>query len=103
MGSVPRSWGPQTHQRPDATGLAAAVLAEVVALRAIQLNVHFHLCSGAPVTAETMQRLIDRTDQAKPSQRHLHSVGRSRKLLRQTGATGCSVNVADSSARRKLL
>ena len=53
---------------PDATGLAAPVLAEVLALRAILLNLHFHLCSGAPVTAETMQRLIDRADQDKRHQ-----------------------------------
>jgi len=32
----------------------ATVLAEVLALRAILLNLHFHLCSGAAVTAETM-------------------------------------------------
>ena len=43
----------------------ATVLAELLALRAILLNLHFHLCSGAPVTAETMQRLIERADQDK--------------------------------------
>jgi hypothetical protein len=43
----------------------ATVLAELLALRAILLNLHFHLCSGTPVTAETMQRLIDRADQDK--------------------------------------
>ena len=43
----------------------ATVLAEVLALRTILINLHFHLCSGTPVTAETMQRLIDRADQDK--------------------------------------
>ena len=43
----------------------ATVLAELLALRAILLNLHFHLCSGTPVTAETMQRLIERADQDK--------------------------------------
>src|SRR5688500_18457589 len=52
----------------DATGIAATVLAEVLALRGILLNLHFHVCSGAPVTAETMQRLIDRADQDKRQQ-----------------------------------
>jgi hypothetical protein len=41
------------------------VLAELLALRAILLNLHFHLCSGTPVTAETMQRFIERADQDK--------------------------------------
>jgi hypothetical protein len=46
----------------------AMVLAEVLALRTILLNLHFHLCSGAAVTAETMQRLIERSDQDKHQQ-----------------------------------
>ena len=41
------------------------VLAEVLALRTILLNLHFNLCNGTPVTAETMQRLIERADQDK--------------------------------------
>jgi hypothetical protein len=41
------------------------VLAEVLALRTILLNLHFHLCSGTPLTAETMQQLIERADQEK--------------------------------------
>jgi predicted RNA-binding Zn ribbon-like protein len=36
----------------------SVVLAELLALRTILLNLHFHMCSGAIVTAETMQRLI---------------------------------------------
>lgn len=43
----------------------ATVLAELLALRAILLNLHFHLCSGTPVTVETMQRWIERADQDK--------------------------------------
>ena len=46
----------------------ATVLAEVLALRTILLNLHFHLCSGTTVTAETMQRLIERADQDKRQQ-----------------------------------
>ena len=46
----------------------ATLLAEVLALRTILLNLHFHLCSGATVTAETMQRLIERADQDKDLQ-----------------------------------
>lgn len=41
----------------------ATVLAEVLALRTIPLNLHFHLCNGAPVTTEAMRRLIERADQ----------------------------------------
>lgn len=51
---------------PPATD--ATVLAEVLALRTILLNLHFHLCSGAAVTAETMQRLIERADEDKHQQ-----------------------------------
>lgn len=46
----------------------SVVLAELLALRTILLNLHFHLCSGTPVTAETMQRLIERADQDKRRQ-----------------------------------
>jgi hypothetical protein len=44
------------------------VLAELLALRTILLNLHFHICSGATVTAETMQRLIERADEEKRQQ-----------------------------------
>ena len=54
---------------PPATD--AAVLADVLALRTILLNPHFHLCSGAAVTAETKQRLFlsgrTRTSTSKPT------------------------------------
>lgn len=46
----------------------ATVLAEVLALRTILLNLHFQVCNGARVTAETMQRLIERADQDKHQQ-----------------------------------
>jgi hypothetical protein len=49
----------------DTPAVDSIVLAELLALRAILLNLHFHLCSGTPVTAETMQRLIERADQDK--------------------------------------
>ena len=50
---------------PDASPVDSVVLAELLALRTILLNLHFHLCSGSPVTADTMQRLIERADQDK--------------------------------------
>ena len=52
----------------DASPVDSVVLAELLALRTILLNLHFHLCSGSPVTAETMQRLIERADQDKQQQ-----------------------------------
>jgi hypothetical protein len=43
------------------------VLAEVLALRTILLNVHFAVSQGQALTAEEMQRLIERADQSKLS------------------------------------
>jgi len=40
----------------DAPAADSMVLAELLALRTILLNLHFHLCSGTPVNAESMQR-----------------------------------------------
>lgn len=48
----------------------SVVLAELLALRAILLNLHNSVCNGAPVTTETMQRLIERADQEKLQQAH---------------------------------
>jgi len=42
-----------------------ALMAELVALRAILLNVLFKLANGEKPTAEEMQRLIDRADANK--------------------------------------
>jgi len=44
-----------------------ALMAELVALRAILLNVLFKLANGEKPTAEEMQRLIDRADSDKLS------------------------------------
>lgn len=44
---------------------ASLVLAELLALRAILLTLHFRLCAGEPITAEGLQRLIDRADRDK--------------------------------------
>ena len=52
----------------DPPEAGAIVLAELLALRTILLNLHFHLCSGTPVTADTMQRLIERADHDKRHQ-----------------------------------
>jgi hypothetical protein len=46
-------------------GETHAVMAEVVALRAILLNVLFKQAKGEALTAEEMQRLIDRADSDK--------------------------------------
>lgn len=48
----------------SATG-QQAIMAELVALRAILLNVLFKQAKGEPLTAEEMQRLIDRADSDK--------------------------------------
>jgi hypothetical protein len=55
------------HPAPAGGGGAQveAVMAEVVALRAILLNVLFKQSSGERLTAEEMQRLIDRADSDK--------------------------------------
>jgi hypothetical protein len=51
---------------PDSDGIGqAALMAELVALRAILLNVLFKQANGQPLTAEEMQRLIDRADSDK--------------------------------------
>ena len=44
---------------------SSAIMAELVALRAILLNVLFKLANGEKPTAEEMQRLIDRADSDK--------------------------------------
>jgi hypothetical protein len=49
----------------DPGGTGHAVMAELVALRAILLNVLFKLANGQTLTAEEMQRLIDRADSDK--------------------------------------
>jgi hypothetical protein len=43
------------------------VLAEILALRTILLNLHFAVSQGQTLTAEEMQRLIERADQNKLS------------------------------------
>ena len=47
--------------RPD----ASVVLAEILALRSLTLNLLYRIGSGQPITAEDMQRLIDRADAEK--------------------------------------
>jgi hypothetical protein len=49
----------------DASPADSLLLAELIALRTILLNLHFHLCCGTPLTADAMQRLIERADQEK--------------------------------------
>ena len=47
--------------RPD----ASVVLAEILALRSLTLNLLYRIGSGQQITAEDMQRLIDRADAEK--------------------------------------
>jgi hypothetical protein len=49
----------------DPGGIGHAVIAELSALRAILLNVLFKLANSKTLTAEEMQRLIDRADSEK--------------------------------------
>ncbi len=56
--------GQPTKAGPSAAE-AQALMAELVALRAILLNVLFKLANGEKPTAEEMQRLIDRADSDK--------------------------------------
>ena len=55
----------QDEKSADAGGTGHALMAELVALRAILLNVLFKLANGEKPTAEEMQRLIDRADADK--------------------------------------
>jgi len=54
------------EMKPTETGAEGqALMAELVALRAILLNVLFKLVNGQTLTAVEMQRLIDRADSDK--------------------------------------
>jgi hypothetical protein len=56
--------GPE-EKSADSGGTGQALMAELVALRAILLNVLFKLANGEKPTADEMQRLIDRADADK--------------------------------------
>ena len=55
----------QEEKSADSGRADQALMAELVALRAILLNVLFKLANGEKPTAEEMQRLIDRADSDK--------------------------------------
>ena len=55
----------QEAKSADSGRADQALMAELVALRAILLNVLFKLANGEKPTAEEMQRLIDRADSDK--------------------------------------
>ena len=55
----------QEEKFADSGRTGHALMAELVALRAILLNVLFKLANGEKLTAEEMQRLIDRADADK--------------------------------------
>jgi hypothetical protein len=64
----------------DASPTNSIVLAELLALRTILLNLHFHLGSGTPVAAETMHRLIERADQDKYQQAEARLTAAKRRV-----------------------
>ena len=78
----------------------SVILAELLALRTILLNLHFTVCRGAAVTAETMRRLIERADQEKLHQARRHvSVRRAGGNHESSvGPSGCSRKMAARSA-----
>jgi len=55
----------QEVKSAEVGGTGQALMAELVALRAILLNVLFKQANGQTLTAEEMQRLIDRADSDK--------------------------------------
>ena len=58
--------GQEPRVATDCAGTSqVALMAELVTLRAILLNVLFKLAKGQPLTAQEMQRLVDRADSDK--------------------------------------
>jgi hypothetical protein len=74
--------GPETKQARLASPEAQALMAELMALRAILLNVVYKLANGEKLTAEEMQRLIDRADSDK--------LRKARERLARTNADGAA-------------
>ena len=72
--------GATSKDPPQQPGEAQAVMAEVVALRTILLNVLFKQANGESITAEQMQKLIDRADADK--------LKKATERLRQVKPTG---------------
>ena len=64
-------WTRDTLLKATATQPAdQVILAELLAYRTIVLNLLFKISNGQPVTAEDMQRLIDRADNDKLRRGH---------------------------------
>lgn len=59
----------------------AAVLAELLALRAILLNLHFAVCRGEAITSDAMQQFIAHADANKHrhADDHLRTVAAARR------------------------
>ena len=72
--------GAASKDQPHLAGDAQAVMAEVVALRTILLNVLFKQANGESITAEQMQKLIERADADK--------VKKATERLRRATPTG---------------
>lgn len=71
------------------------VLGEVLALRAIVLNLLFLLSKGEPLTADTMRELVERVDNDK-MQRALERLSDARSTARlTTGATATTKGKSD--------
>jgi hypothetical protein len=72
--------GSPSKDQPHLAGDGQAVMAEVVALRTILLNVLFKQANGESITAEQMQKLIERADADK--------MKKATERLRQAKPTG---------------
>jgi len=60
------AWARDTLRHAAARApIEQVLLEELMALRAVLLNLHFAIASGAPPTAEEMQRLIERAEAEK--------------------------------------
>ena len=70
-GATLSEWTRDTLLKATATQPAdQVILAELLAYRTIVLNLLFKISNGQPVTAEDMQRLIDRADNDKLRRGH---------------------------------
>ena len=70
-GATLSEWTRETLLKATATQPAdQVILAELLAYRTIVLNLLFKISNGQPVTAEDMQRLIDRADNDKLRRGH---------------------------------
>ena len=70
------------NRKPSPT--EQTLLAEVLALRAIFLNLFFRLANGDPITADDMHRLVERAD-ADKLKKALARLEDAEKIIREGG------------------